>query len=75
MNAYEYVAVNEYGALLANTANCTAQGCEYNVVGLFGKDWRGMGICICQMVPVPVMGKPTGYWLNDSRKHAGPALP
>lgn len=75
MNVYEYVAINEYGALLAGTENCTAQGCEYNVVGLFGQDWRSKGICICQMVPVPVAGQPAGYWLNESRKHIGPLLP
>lgn len=67
MNAYEFAVVNEYGAILENTIAWTAQACEYNAVGIFGPDWRDKGLCICQIIPTPVIGKAKGCWHDDTR--------
>lgn len=67
MNAYEYAVINEYGAILPETAGWTAQDCEYNAVGKIGPDWQSKGCCICQIVPMPVVGKPAGYWSSPGR--------
>lgn len=69
MNAYQYFVVNEYGAIMTETAADTAQACEYNAVGLFGQDWQSKGCCICQLVPMPIIGKPAGYWFSAEREH------
>lgn len=68
MNAFECVVVNEYGAILAETAGWTAQDAQYNAVGKLGPDWKEKGCCICQLVPVPIIGTPSGYWFDEKRK-------
>lgn len=68
MNAYECALINEYGAILPETVGCTPQDTEQKVIQIIGIDWKNKGCCICQLIPIPVIGKPFGYWLDDTRK-------
>jgi hypothetical protein len=62
MNPYQYVAVNEYGGLLAWTIADTADECAAKL----GGDLEEVACCIVRFEPVVVRGRPRGYWF---RKH------
>lgn len=65
---YQFVAVNEYSALLAGTVANTAE----ESLAKFKKEWHiapednsMMGVCIVQFVPKVVLGKATGWYKGE----------
>lgn len=72
MNAYQYVAVNEYGACLMDTLGFTPEESETKFKDSFKRVSAELGCCIVQLVPVPVLGKPQGYWLSKDREYKKP---
>jgi hypothetical protein len=62
---YQFVAVNEYSALLSGTVGNTAE----ESLAKFKKEWHVapeetsmMGVCIVQFIPKVVIGKATGWY-------------
>lgn len=65
---YQFVAVNEYSALLAGTVGNTAEESLAKFKEAFKikpEDDSMMGVCIVQFVPKVVIGKPTGWYKGE----------